>query len=267
MKNVIVLLIALFAIFTASAQDELNAYKYVIVESQYEFQNDPNEFDLNELAVFLLQKTNIKAIIDKGALPEDTNRGTCNSLRLKLDKSGTLSTNLEASFVDCSGNIIFKPVKGKSKKKEYRGAYHEALRETLDFINTYTYVYDGDDSLAKKPVKETAVNKDKPEEVVTVYNITPEQTQVGTERSTDTSQSFKFQYANANTAYTLLENEQGYALHHYGKEIGTLKKAGSQNFIVKTIDFQGIAYYENDNIIVEYDKEGKSEKIVLFPLR
>ena len=55
------LLLILFICFANTyAQNSLNDYKYVIVEKQFHFQTEPNQYNLNELTRFLLE-TNFMA--------------------------------------------------------------------------------------------------------------------------------------------------------------------------------------------------------------
>ena len=60
MKNIITLILLTFY-FVTSAQT-VNDYKYVVVDNQYDFQKSANEFRLNELMVFELEKYGFTAI-------------------------------------------------------------------------------------------------------------------------------------------------------------------------------------------------------------
>ncbi len=55
---------------------------------------------------------------------------------------------------DCSNKIIFSSKEGKSKDKEYKKAYHEAIRNAFKSIQSLKYKY--------IPVKDTVIeNKEK----------------------------------------------------------------------------------------------------------
>ena len=53
-------LILLFSLVTSlQAQDKLNNYKYVVVANQFDFQSEPDQYRLNGLTKFLLEKQNL----------------------------------------------------------------------------------------------------------------------------------------------------------------------------------------------------------------
>ena len=51
-------------------------------------------------------------------------------------------TKLKIELVNCNNEVIFTSKEGKSKEKDYKKAYHEALRNAFQSISELNYSYD-----------------------------------------------------------------------------------------------------------------------------
>ena len=136
-------LIAFILITKIFAQNNINDYKYVIVPKKFEFLKKTDQYQLNSLTKFLLEKENFQTFFDDESFPEDLSKDRCLAINANvINKSGMLKTKLLVEFKDCKNNIVFTTIMGDSKEKEYKKAYHEALREAFRSFQSYNYAYE-----------------------------------------------------------------------------------------------------------------------------
>ncbi len=122
------IILGLFTIIT-SAQ-ALNDYKYVMVPTQFAFQNEEHQYNFNRLTKFLLEKYDFEAIIQGENLPENLNG--CEALLANVVKGkGFLKTILSLELKDCKGQVLFKSIEGVSREKDFKKSYHEAIRNAF----------------------------------------------------------------------------------------------------------------------------------------
>ncbi|WP_067147320.1 hypothetical protein [Pseudotamlana agarivorans] len=149
--------LALFSISMAFAQKNLNAYKYVIVPSKYEFLSEPDLYQLNSLTAFLFEKYGFTAVMDNGEYPEDLLNNGCIALKSNvLKSSGLFKTKLTVVLQNCSGQTVYSSKEGESREKEFKAAYNLALRDAFKSFETVNYKYDG--TVATSPVPPVASN-------------------------------------------------------------------------------------------------------------
>ena len=91
----------LFGISQFGFSQQNTDYKYIIVPKQFSFQKEVNQFNLNILSKFLLEKT-----------------------------------KLIATLTDCKGNVVYTSQEGKSGEKDFKKGYSEALRKALANTNS-----------------------------------------------------------------------------------------------------------------------------------
>jgi len=102
------LLLILFICFANTyAQNSLNDYKYVIVEKQFHFQTEPNQYNLNELTRFLLKKNGFRPILESDIFPNDLKSDYCLALQSEVKASGFLKTTVSITLKDCNNNILY----------------------------------------------------------------------------------------------------------------------------------------------------------------
>ena len=65
------LLLVLFIGLTAQAQSELNAYKYIVIPSKFDFQKEANEHGLNLLLKYKFQQLGFESYLDTDDLPQE----------------------------------------------------------------------------------------------------------------------------------------------------------------------------------------------------
>ena len=133
-------------------QRSLNEYKYVIVPNKFDFLKYDDQYQLNSLTKFLFNKEGFKVLFAGDERPEELNSDTCLGLTSRVNNnSGLLSTKLVIELVNCRNEIVFTSTEGRSKEKDFKKGYHEALRDAFNSITELNYSY--------TPVKELVVPK------------------------------------------------------------------------------------------------------------
>lgn len=158
----LITIIACFVLFKVQSQSNLNQFKYVIVPKIFEFSKKTDQYQLNSLTKFLLEKENFQTFFNDESFPEDLSKDRCLALDANvINESGMLKTKLLVEFKDCKNNIVFTTIMGDSKEKEYKKAYHEALRDAFQSFKTINYNYKPKQIKQKivdvEPVKELKV--------------------------------------------------------------------------------------------------------------
>lgn len=136
-----------------AAQSSINDYKYVIVEKQFHFQNEPNQYDLNELTRFLLKKNGFRPILESDIFPDDLKSNYCLALQSEVKASGFLRTTVSIVLKDCNNNIMFQ-ADGTTKEKNFDKVYSYGLRKAFEDFEVLNYNYKPNDAIASK----TSVN-------------------------------------------------------------------------------------------------------------
>jgi hypothetical protein len=165
--------ISLFLMFSFSvlfAQKNINSYKYILVPKQFEFQKSEDQYQLNSLTKFLFEKSGFTVLFTDENFPADLAANSCLGLKAKVNNdSGMFTTKMNVALTDCYNQVVFSTKDGKSKEKDYKTAYHEALRMAFSDIENLKYMYDGSVA-ANEKINET----DKVEiEKLTVKEIIP----------------------------------------------------------------------------------------------
>lgn len=165
--------ISLFLIFSFSAifaQKNINSYKYVLVPKQFEFQKSADQYQLNSLTKFLFEKYGFTVLFTDENFPADLAANSCLGLKAKINNdSGMFSTKMNVDLTDCTNQVVFSTTDGKSKEKDYKTAFHEALRMAFTDIENLKYAYDGSATADEKNAENNKVEIAK----LTVKEIIP----------------------------------------------------------------------------------------------
>ena len=124
-------------------QQSLDNYKYIIIQKKYDFLNSEDQYQLNSLTDFLFMKEGFQTLFDTDSKPQELLNNQCLGLFSKVkNESGMFITKLKIELVSCNNEVIFTSKEGKSKEKDYKKAYHEALRNAFQSISELNYSYD-----------------------------------------------------------------------------------------------------------------------------
>lgn len=289
MRKAAILILLIIGSLSTYGQ-ELNAYKYVIVPNKFGFLNADDEFQVNSLTKFLFNKYGFEAFIKGEELPDDINTSTnnCNTLYADATSSGFLSTKIVLTLADCMGKVVYTSPEGKSKIKEYKEAYHEAMRDAFADIAEMDYEYTGSAMTAQGETSAPTVSATSPQAVteaetpktvvVSSYekvekpvNIvenqqkevqnqpeetvkSPEKTEISTAAQTPAKN-----YTSTDGSYKLQLTEKGFDIYEGENKIGSASKTAAGSYFVNTSQFAGVGYINAEGeFVVEREIKGVS---------
>ena len=104
----------------------------VIVPNRYTFQKEDNQYQLNALTKFLLEKQGFKAYMES-EVPAELLQNPCDALRVDVkNQSNMMTSKVQFILTDCANKTVFTSEIGKSREKEFKKSYQEALRNAFE---------------------------------------------------------------------------------------------------------------------------------------
>ncbi len=157
MKKLIIILI--FFSITGSVKAQLNSYKYIVVPKKFEvFKGVENQFQTSTLIKYLFSEEGFTVVYEDN-LPDELANQQCLGAYVDLEKNSKfLSSGLSILINDCSGVTVFKAMEGTSREKDYKKAYHEAIRESFMSIAELDYKYEAGDKAEGEVVTASFAN-------------------------------------------------------------------------------------------------------------
>lgn len=244
MKKIAVLIVVFLINVNIFSQSKLDSYKYFIVSENFDFLKKTDQYQTSSLTKFLFNKYKFKAFFNSDNLPEKAKEDRCNNLFVTVkSNSNMLVTKLSLEFIDCFDKVVYKSIEGKSRKKDYKAAYHEAIRNAfLDkAIQNYSF------NKKSKPLKENKIVKlDKKIKKTILPKVIKNESKKVIAKST------------VNSIQTLYaqQNINGYQLVDITPKIvfRVLKTSKKNIFILETKN--GIVYPNGKNWTIEYYENG-----------
>ena len=139
--SIIIIFLFHLSVFTQNSLN-INDYKYVSVPDRFDFLKTSDQYQLNSLTEFLLKKNGFIVINDLKYYPSDLAKNPCLLLDVNVEKiKSFLKTKLQVQFKNCDNQIIFKSEIGISNEKDFKTAFHEALRASFISIGDANYNY------------------------------------------------------------------------------------------------------------------------------
>jgi hypothetical protein len=130
------------ALQIASAQKTIHNFSYVVVPTQFYFQKQADQYQLNSLAKFLFEKEGVQVFLDTEKIPQVLLMQACGGLELQvLDKSSFLKSKLRFELRDCENVLVFSSELGQSDEKEFKKSFHECLRNAFESFKALNYAY------------------------------------------------------------------------------------------------------------------------------
>ncbi len=109
-------------------QKSASDYSYVVVPELYEFLFETDQHQLNSMTKFLFNKYGFNAYFPS----ELPNVKRCDGLQAEvLGQPGFTYTKITVVLKDCYGEEIFRSEEGRSKYKEYKKSFQDALRKAF----------------------------------------------------------------------------------------------------------------------------------------
>ncbi len=281
MKNKILPFLFLFFYISINfAQNNLNGYKYVIVPKKYEDFKEDNKYELNALTKFLFEKNGFKTFFEYETYPEDLIKNPCLAVTAKLnDNSKMFSSKVNFELMDCFNKVVFTSIEGKSKEKDYKKSYQEALRQSFVSFEKLDYNFD-----SSKIVNSAITTSSSSPEVIPKAVSTPAvavavDKTVSQPVNTETNASSMVKsYKNDDISFFLIEqnnnliayvNNSKDDIYKKGEKIGTLKKTSRPDvYRISWKNKEGVfenttGYFdEKGNLNVDIEKDGNVRAIV-----
>ncbi len=231
----------------------VNDYKAVIIPLKYEFQKSENQYRLQTLTKFDLNKAGFQAFYSNESISSDL-KERCSLLSVDvINESSILVTKIRVIFKDCYGTVIFKSEIGRSKEKEYQLSYSEALNEAFKSVYALQYKYSGAVVVSKSEsvpvVVSSAVTSEVP--VTSVVSLK----KASFESKIIENKSPNLLYAQPTSyGYQLIDSEPKVIMKLY-------KTSNPASFMAAKGNVQGVLvakdnqwffeYYQNDQLISE----------------
>lgn len=135
------------------SQNDINNYKYFSVPDRFDFLKSTDQYQVNSLTKFLLEKNGFLVLDTSSNYPSDLVNNRCLLLNVNVEKiKGFLNTKLEVQFRNCKNELVFKSAIGTSKLKDFRKGYHAALRAAFESVAELNYSY-------KTPISAKVIEK------------------------------------------------------------------------------------------------------------
>lgn len=129
MKRFLLLSITLLLVTNAISQDSnLNDYSYVIVPEQFDFLKGADQYQINSMTKFYFEKNGFNAYMANVA----PNANRCDGLYADVEVvRSIIGTKLQVVLKDCNEREVYRGPEGRSKYKEYKKAFQDALRKSF----------------------------------------------------------------------------------------------------------------------------------------
>ena len=293
MKKELIIVFALFlSVSSALAQTSLNGYKYVIVPKKYEFLKENDKFELNSLTKFLFKKAGFETLLKGDDYPEDLIKNPCLAVLVDLkDNSSMFTTKVTIDLTDCYNKVVYTAQEGKSKEKDYKKTYQEALRRSFASIEALNYKYDSElaiktDTKVKEEITQVSTPKKvepKPAKAQTATVIAMPAPPIKVSADAEVNKESKIEsvarsYKNDNISFFLIDQNNDLVAYVIESKIDSYKKGEMIGTFVKTslpnvfkvswknkqegID-ETIAYFdEGGNLKIEINRNGEIEILV-----
>ena len=141
MKKILFFLSFLFLTCLVIAQEiNLNQYKYVIVNSKFDFVKRVDGYQTSSFTKFLFNKKGFVTFLDNEEFNDELSMNRCMAVYADVnDDSGLLNTKLYIEVKDCKGRLLYKSPNGVSRLKKYVRAYRQAIREAFIPLEKMNY--------------------------------------------------------------------------------------------------------------------------------
>lgn len=253
--KIIIIVIAFVYSITCFAQKSLSDYSYVIVPDQYEFLNLTDKYQLNSLTVFLFNKNGFHAFLESNR-PKDVK--SCEGLTANVENAPSfLTTKLTVTLTDCNGTEVYRSLQGKTKEKEFKKAFYEALRKAFVSIEGLHVIQN---ELVKYQEERVSVTVHHDENQITsVEKLDSVEETSHTETVTNSISENKvlvFKHSN----YKIVSKNTGFTIFYNDSIIGSLIPSSQKNtYLVRTKKINGIGFLKGNTFVLEIEKENNRQ--------
>ncbi|WP_299147942.1 hypothetical protein [uncultured Dokdonia sp.] len=228
----------------------VNDYKYVIVPEKYDFLKSPDQYQVNSLTKFLFNKYGFEAYKEKDKEILKNPIDPCEALYAQVTSESTfIQAKLTVILKDCNDQVIFKTSEGRSKNKDYKKAYHGALREAFLDIEALQYNYNPSATAVERKttkIPESSIAKDKSPDL-------DEKKQIVSKTS---SMPAAIIFTSEDGFYKAKQTGTTITFYDDTKKIGLAEMGNGEAFDVTTTDFSGTAFFLEGRLVVQRKIKG-----------
>jgi len=125
-----------------SQQTNFDKYQYIIVSDKFDFVTETDQYQTSSLTKFLLQKKGFKVFLSSEDFPENLQNNRCLVLIATVIEEFSMVTIKNSIVIkDCYGKTVYTSQVGKSKEKDYKKGYQEAIRDAYESMTDFNYSY------------------------------------------------------------------------------------------------------------------------------
>ena len=265
----LVLIAAILFSSLSSAQKSIHDYHYIFVPDQFEFLKGKDQYQVNSLVRFLFKKHGFNAYIGD-ELPLALKKQPCKGLYADVQgMENFMHTKVQISIKDCYGEVLFTSPEGKSKDKNYRKAYHGAVREAFEAIAALNVkqlpLAVLDDVVDQLDEEEAEVETEEAAEVeVEEQEEAPVAIELQGDLDAEVIEAVKVIHL-VYKDYELIKKGRVYQVLYKGEQIGTAEPTQEANvYKVNTTQFTGMGYEGNEAFRLERAIEGLDQTITML---
>lgn len=268
MKQLVIAVILLIHFSTFS--QSVNDYEYVIIPEQYSFAKNVDQYQLNSLTQFLFNKYGFESYRERDQKPPGLQIGNCNILYADVESSSNfLTAKLKVVLKDCKDQVVFISEQGKSKQKDFKKAYHEALRNAFISIQDLKYSYNGKSH--DNSESETVAEIPQPEIVTETPQVKEDKKETPDVQKVDVVEKIKEapeikevkeiasilgSYQSADGFYRLVVEEDNITVFEGRSKIGTAIANDDKTYEVLTTQFSGNGKFKANTFVVDRTVKG-----------
>jgi len=139
----IFLTLGLMVLFASNLQAQLNDYKYVIIPKRFDNFKEENQHQTSTLVKHLFSTQGFNTVYNDD-LPPDLYADSCLGLKAVLDDDSSMfTTKTKLILEDCNGQSVFISQEGRSREKDYKLSYKEAISKAFKSFEALNYTYSG----------------------------------------------------------------------------------------------------------------------------
>lgn len=233
-KKISVVSLLLFQLF--SFAQSINDFGYVMIPSKFEWMKETDQYLVSSTLKLFFQQHGLEAHLDNETLPMEFVATPCNKMYADLIEENTLfTTKLTLVLKDCTNKVLFTSAEGKSREKDLKISYTQALRQALRSFDALHYKYDGKTSAEAVPAKSEVIVKEDFETVKSADNTAKP------------------------AELDAVPTENGYLLKpkNPGTPIKILRTSNPDCYIVSQENFNGVVINRSGNWYLEFYDKGQ----------
>ena len=237
-----------------SQKKALNDFTFVVVPLDYEFTNKSDQFKLNSMTKFYLEKAGFNAFFSN----ETPNAEKCDGLYADVEKlPAFMSNKMQLVLRDCDGQEIYRSPEGKSRLKEYEVSYQDALRKALSGLGAMRVQQ-------KNPkIKNIDVETHQITKIMATSDTATEETISKTNNSLPSANFSSFSLNGER--FLLQKSDEGFSLYKESNDLLLVGKLVVLGEIVKYMDTKGkvsnVHFDQNGSMVIENEQMKTTYKL------